>query len=418
MRARRHRIRSWAARILVLATLAGAGFGVYRYRKGQAGATYPNTQVRKGDFLVLVRCRGALRARRSTGFYTPPVPNLRIAWVAPAGDHVNAGDPLVRFDSSTAKQQLMQKEAQLRQAQATLDQALAQAKITAQQDQTEVADAKFSVERARVRVEQAVIKSRIQGEESRIDLGVAEQKLRVQEATVAHHQASDKSRMASVTRQRDQAMSEVQLTKSRIAEMELKAPTSGLLVLNTNCAGAIMSADCKPYKVGDNVSSNMALGQIPDLATLEMDVSIEEVNRGRVAVNQEALVRVDALPELTIPAKIGAVSQLAEMRMEYPYTRSFRAYASLLHPDKRLRPEMNGGMDIIVSRIPNAISIPSKALFTRGGKPVVYVAEQGRYRAVEVAVLARNPDEVAISGIPAGSAVALVDVARAEQKKK
>jgi hypothetical protein len=75
-------------------------------------------------------------------------------------------------------------------------------------------------------------------------------------------------------------------------------------------------------------------------------------------------------------------------------------------------------MDIIVSRIPNAISIPAKALFTRGGKPIVYLGEQGLYRAVEVEVLARNPDEVAISGIPAGSTVALVDVARVEQRKK
>jgi multidrug efflux pump subunit AcrA (membrane-fusion protein) len=324
----------------------------------------------------------------------------------------------VRFDSSTAKQQLMQKDAQLRQAQATLDQALAQAKITAQQDVTELADAQFSLERARVQVEQAAIKSRIQGEESRIDLGVAEQKLKVQEATVAHHEASDKSRTASVTRQRDQARTEVELTKSRIGEMELKAPISGLLVLNTNCSGAFSSADCKPYKVGDNVSSNMTLGNIPDLESLEMDVSIEEANRGRVAVNQEALVRIDALPELTIPAKISDVSQLAELRLEYPYTRNFRAYASLLNPDKRLRPEMNGGMDIIVSRIPNAISIPAKALFTRAGKPIVYLGEQGLYRAVEVEVLARNPDEVAISGIPAGSTVALVDVARVEQKKK
>jgi hypothetical protein len=105
------------------------------------------------------------------------------------------------------------------------------------------------------------------------------------------------------------------------------------------------------------------------------------------------------------------------MRMEYPYTRSFRAYAAILRPDKRLRPEMNGGMDIIVSRLPDAISIPSKALFTRNGKPIVYLAERGRYRAAEVEVLARNPDEVAIAGIPAGSTVALVDVERQEPKK-
>jgi len=78
---------------------------------------------------------------------------------------------------------------------------------------------------------------------------------------------------------------------------------------------------------------------------------------------------------------------------------------------------MNGGMDIIVNRIPNAISIPAKALFTHAGKPIVYVAESGRYRPTPVEVLARNPDEVAISGIKAGVMVTLVDPEKKEAKK-
>ena len=411
------RIRSWALWVTVLLVAGGAAFSAYWLRKAQTGATLPNTTVRQGEFLVLVRCRGVLRARQSVGVYTPVIPNLRIAWLAPDGETVGAGEVVVRFDSSTAQQQLMQKQAQLRQADATLDQAAAQAKITAQQDQTELADARFTLERARVQVEQASIKSRIKGDESRVDLRVAEQKLKVQEATVALHEASDKSRVASLTRQRDQAAADVELTKSRIAQMELKAPGGGLLTLNTNCAGVFTSADCKPYKVGDNVASSMALGQIPDLSTLEMDVSVEEGDRGRIRIDQDAVVRVDALPGLTIPAKVRELSSLAEMRMEYPYTRSFRAYSAIPHPDRRLRPGMNGAMDIIASRIANAISIPSKALFTRSGKPAVYLAGGGRYRPVEVEVVARNPDEVAISGIPAGSTIALVDVEKQERKK-
>jgi multidrug efflux pump subunit AcrA (membrane-fusion protein) len=108
---------------------------------------------------------------------------------------------------------------------------------------------------------------------------------------------------------------------------------------------------------------------------------------------------------------------MAEQSNEYPRTRSFKAWASMQHPDPRLRPGMNGGIDIIVSRIPNAISIPAKALFTRAGKPVVYLAHGNSYKPAQVEVLARNPDEIAISGIPAGSMVTLVDVERKEQKR-
>src|SRR5262249_22660979 len=98
-------------------------------------------------------------------------------------------------------------------------------------------------------------------------------------------------------------------------------------------------------------------------------------------------------------------------------TRNFRAYALVGKPDPRLRPGMNGGMDIVINRIPNAISIPSKALFTRAGKAIVYVSAKDEYRPAPVEVLARNPDEVAISGIPAGTLVSLVDIDKKDHKK-
>jgi multidrug efflux pump subunit AcrA (membrane-fusion protein) len=200
--------------------------------------------------------------------------------------------------------------------------------------------------------------------------------------------------------------------------MEVKAPSSGFLTFNLNYQGAIGGTDAKPYKVGDTVYSGMNLGEIPDLATLQLSGSIEETDRGRIAQNQDVIVRIDALPELSLPAKLDVISPLAEVTMtEWPPTRSFRASASITKKDPRLRPGMNGGMDIVVNRVPNAISIPAKALFTRNGKPVVYIADGGAYRPVEVKVEARNPDEVAISGIAPGATVALVDVTRKEAKK-
>jgi multidrug efflux pump subunit AcrA (membrane-fusion protein) len=410
-------IKRWLMRIFVLVLFAGAGFGIYRLRSGTAGPVFPTAAVRKGEFLVLVRCRGALRANKSAGIYTPVVPNLRIGWLAVAGEEVKEGDVIVKFDSSTAQQQVMQKEAQLRQAEATLDQATAQSKMTAQQDQTDLADARFAVERAQVQANLAAIESRIKGEQSRVDLGIAAQKLKAQEATVALHDASNKSRIASLIRQRDQVKADVEITKVRIAQMELKAPSSGLLTFNLNYSGVMSSSEARPFKIGDNTGSGMVLGQIPDLNTLEMDAKLEEADRGRVALTQDVIVRIDALPELAIPAKVSQVSALAELSTEYPYNRSFRAAAAILRPDKSLRPEMNGGMDIVINRIPNALSVPAKALFKRAGKPIVYLSEKGGYRAVEVEMLARNPDEVAITGVPEGASVALVDVDREGPKK-
>jgi hypothetical protein len=68
---------------------------------------------------------------------------------------------------------------------------------------------------------------------------------------------------------------------------------------------------------------------------------------------------------------------------------------------------MNAGADIVQTRLMNAISIPAKALFTLNGKPSVYVKKEGQYIPQQVNVRARNPDEVAIEGLTAGTLVAL-----------
>jgi multidrug efflux pump subunit AcrA (membrane-fusion protein) len=335
--------------------------------------------------------------------------------MTPPGTNVTQGESIVRFDSSSAQQQLMQKEAALRQAQATLDQALAQSKITSEQDKTDLADAGFTVERSRLEASKQEIVSRLQGEESKIDYGVAQQKLKVQEATVDLHAASDLSRLASLTRQRDQAKADVDITRERIAQMEIKSPLSGFLIFQSNYSQGWMNA--KPFKVGDNVYAGMVLAEMPDLSTMLMDAKVEEIDRGRISADQDVRVRIDSLPELTLNARIRQISLLAEASNEFPPVRSFRAYAAIPKPDSRLRPGMNGGMDIIISRIPKAISIPAKALFTHAGKPIVYVAEHGQYRAVSVEVLARNPDEIAVKGIGDGTMVTLVDPEKKDQKK-
>ncbi|HSP70028.1 MAG TPA: efflux RND transporter periplasmic adaptor subunit [Bryobacteraceae bacterium] len=399
-----------------LGALSAAGWvGAQKYRGTQTADQLPVAQAREGEFLAIIRCRGELRASRSAQIYAPIVPNLRIAWMAANGEVVEKDAPVIRFDSSTAQQDLIRKEAQLTQSQATLDQALAQAQITADHDQGDLTDARFNVEKTRLGTAANEFVGRIQAEQARIDLGVAEQRLKVQDANIALHAASDKSRLASLTRQRDQAKADVELTKRRIAQMEISAPLSGVVVFVSNYNQGPLNA--KPFKVGDNVYSGMNLAEIPDMSSLAMDAKVEEIDRGRVAVGKDVQVRVDALPELLIRAKITQISPLAELSNDYPPTRSFRGYAALQNPDPRLRPGMNGGMDIVIDRIPKAISIPAKAVFTRDGKPVVFVAERGTYRPTVVQLLARNPDEVAVSGLKAGAMVALADPEKKEVKK-
>ncbi|HEY2843103.1 MAG TPA: efflux RND transporter periplasmic adaptor subunit [Bryobacteraceae bacterium] len=402
--------------LLGAAALSAAGWvGVNKYRGSQTAGDLPVAQAREGEFLGIIRCRGELRAGKSVQIYAPVVPNLRIAWMAGSGEVVEKDAAVIRFDSSTIEQQLVQKQAQLAQSQASLDQEVAQVRMDSDRDQSDLTDAGFNVDKSRLGTAANEFIGRLQAEEARIDLGVAEQKLKVQQANMALHAATNTSRMASLTRQRDQAKADVEVTKARIGQMEIRAPLSGVVVFVSNYNQGPLNA--KPFKVGDNVYSGMNLAEIPDMSSLAMDAKVEETDRGRIGVGKDVRIRVDALPELQIPTKITQISPLAELSTDYPPTRSFRAYAALETPDPRLRPGMNGGMDIVIDRLPKAISVPAKAVFTRDGKPVVFVAEGGTYRQVGVQLLARNPDEVAVSGVAAGATVALADPEKKDLKK-
>jgi HlyD family secretion protein len=382
----------------------------------QAAENLPSAPAHKGEFLVLVRVRGEITAQRSVQLAAPlNVPDLRIVWLATPGSVVKAGEPVIRFDPSSARQQQDEKKAALQQAQSGLEQALAQARITAEQDKRDLAAASYQVERARLEASKQAIVSVIQGEESKIDLASAEEKLRVQEAAVNLHQKSDQGKIASLTSQRDKAKAELDLTAERLGKMEIKAPLTGLVTyLNNNSQGWM---NAQPFKVGDRAWPGGGIAEIPDLNTLQLEGKVEEVERGRIAVGQDVRVRVDALPEKPLTGKLIGISPLAEQNWEWPPTRNFRAYAHIDPPDPRLRPGMNGSLDIIVSRIPAAISIPAKAVFTHNGKPVVYTGDKGRWQRVDVEIVARNPDELAVRGIEGGQMVALTEPEMAGARK-
>jgi len=412
---RKHRAKGWISLGVVFLVAGVAGVEAYRLRRADASTTLPMAPARKGDFSVIVRCRGELKARRSVQLSAPVnVPDLRIVWAAPPASAVKAGDVVVRFDPSSAKQQLQEKEAALRQAQATLDQELAQARITGEQDKLDLSTSTYQVEKSRLEASKQEIVSALQGEENKIDLSLAEEDLKVKGAASHLHSASDAAKIASLTRLRDHAQADVDLTNKRLTQMELKSPLSGVIIYMQNESKGWMNA--KPFQVGDQVWSGAVVAEIPDLNTLEMEGKIEEIDRGRIAVGDAARVRIDSLPELLLTAKLTSLSPLTEQTFEWPPTSSFRGFSEIQKPDPRLRPGMNGSTDIEVNKIASAISVPAKALFTRNGKPVVFVNGKEGYRAVEVQILARNPDEIAIKGIDGGAMVALVDPEKKDRK--
>lgn len=394
--------------LLILCATAAVAWGVYSKNRPGFHSDLPTAVAKRGEFLVIVSCRGELVAGKSVQLTAPlNVPDLRIVWMAPAGSPVKAGDLILRFDTSSAQRLLNEKEAEMKQAQASVDQGVADAKIKLETDSLEVATQKTAVERARLEASKKDIVSALQAEASRVDLSLAEQKLRVLQATLELNQASAQSKIASFRSQLKKVSEEAALTRKRISQMEVRSPSEGVVNFTMNYSQGWVNA--KPFRVGDNVWPGSAIAEIPDLRSLQIKAKLEEIERGKTQLEQPTRILLDPFPEKPFDGTLASISPLTEQTFEWPPSRNFRAYASFKSPDPRLRPGMNGRLDIIVDRIADAISVPAKAIFARDGKPVVITMTDKGLKPVRIEIIARNPDEVAIRGISQGTKVTLVE---------
>lgn len=389
--------------------VAASAFGFWRERQSRSQTDIPVAQARRGEFLVMVHCRGNLVAGRSVQLAAPvDMQDLQIVWLAPSGSAVKAGQVVIRFDPSKSQQELREKKVALDQAEASLQQAIGDARIASDQDKLDLASAQFDRDKARLEASKKAIMSAMDGEKSTVDLGLAEQKVKVQQATIQMHNASAEAKIASQKRLRDEAKAEYGRAEQRLIRMNMRSPIDGVITYLTNRSQGWLNS--QPYKVGDHVSSGVAIAEVPELATLQMESKVDEVDRGRISGGDDVFIHVDAFPEKNFAGKLASISPLTEQDFaEWPPTRTFRAFAVFRQRDPRLRPGMNGAADIIETRLPNAVHIPAKALFTEQGKPVVYLKTNGRFQRHPVQLLARNPDEVAVGDLQPSATVALVN---------
>jgi HlyD family secretion protein len=283
--------------LLVLLTLPVGGAIWYANRHpADAKLALPTALARQGEFLVITTCRGDLVAGRSVLVTAPlNVPDLRIVWQTPAGSATKAGDVILKFDTSSAQRQFQEKEANLRQAEAQLAEAIAQARIAGEQSQLEIATQTTQAERARLEVSRSAILSVLQAEEKKIDHQLALDKLRVKQADAQLIQAQNESKVAGFRAAVAKVQAEVELTKQRITQMEVKAPSSGVVNYLMNYSQGWVNA--KPFKVGDTVWPGSSIAEIPDLASLQIKGKIEEVERGRLREGLAVRILLDPFPE-------------------------------------------------------------------------------------------------------------------------
>ena len=370
----------------------------------------PMVDVAASEFVDVVELRGEVRPIASRVLTAPTLAgDLQIIKLAKANTAVKAGDVLVEFDPTTLQRTRQERLSELRQADAEIDQARADAHIVEEQNRTALTKARFDVERAALDVIEGDLVARLDYERAKLALDDAKQRLKETEAKNRAAEASNSANLAAKQRRRQKVQADLERAEHGLAGLQLRAPSDGVVSLLLNYrTGGVMSGG-QEFREGDRAWSGAGIVELPDLASVRIAARLEETDRGRVAKGQSASVRVDAVPDREYRAKVADISLLAraDFSSGWPPPRDFDVDLEVEDADARLKPGMTAAIRVAVDRLPNALVIPAGAVSLIDGRPTVYRLRGSRFEPVVISLARRGREQVAVaSGIEAGDRLA------------
>jgi HlyD family secretion protein len=391
--------------VLALATtVAFVGVG-----RGSA-PDLPTTEVRKGEFVDALEIRGDIKPLRSVVMAAPmQAGELQIVKLAKSGSQVKAGDVVVEFDGSNLRRTMQEKESELKQADAEIEQATAQSRITNEQNATELMRAQYNIQRAKLEVQKGDTVSRIENEKAKLALADAEQKLKELDAKIKSDEASIEADLSNRRRKREKALFDFRRAERGLQNLQLKAPVDGMVNVMPNYrAGGPFGGGEVEFREGDRAWAGASVVELPDLSSIHLQARLDETDRGRLTIGEEAIIRIEAIPGREFKAKIQRISVLARADFSsWPPTRMFDLGMVLIDVDPQIRVGMGAVARIPTDRVPNVTLVPSESIFQRDGFPIVYRLDGTMFdeRRVEVT---RRGRELAIikSGVEPGDQVA------------
>jgi HlyD family secretion protein len=402
-----------------LAVLAGGAFWGYQ-KLTEADVDVAADKVRRAEFVVSIQTRGEIKSVRSSILTVPQVPDLQITNLVTPGTPVKAGTVVIEFDRAQQEQNLLERNTAIRAVDSEGKQTQAGHRITNEMDSMNTMTAKYNVERADLEVGKAEILSQIEGEKSKIDLGIANGELKQTQTTADSHVVAQKADLLRLKQKRDKSVRDLQRTNGYLSTMVMRAPSDGIAIVLPNFRSEGFGSSTPPFKVGDKVWTGASVIEIPDLTEMRIDLELEEEDRGKVQLGQQIRLKIDAVPDKELIAELDWISPMASLRFRgWPPQKYFPARATLKTLDDRLRPGMSASAEIVLESLPKALMIPQKATFLRDGKPIAYVQKGKEFVPQPIRTGKRNGNDIVIeSGLRENDVVALEDPAEALKRAR
>jgi|TARA_B110000211_G_C14091115_1_gene559136 RND family efflux transporter MFP subunit len=172
------------------------------------------------------------------------------------------------------------------------------------------------------------------------------------------------------------------ISKQIVADMQIRAPFSGVVINKAAQPGEMIS----PVSAGGGFTRT-GIGTIVDMSSLEVEVDVNESYINRVQAGQPAITNLNAYPNWDIASEVIAIIPTADRNKA-----TVKVRIGLLEKDERVLPDMGAKVSFLKEQVAETpeklegVMVPSSSVIKEGNLSYVFIIKNGLIEKTNVSV--------------------------------
>jgi HlyD family secretion protein len=331
--------------ILGVVLVGAAVVAANLYYRRDTGLNVQAEGLRARDLEAIVSASGKVQPKRQVNVSAnTPGRVTRIA--VEEGQRVKTGQFLLEIDPKQLEGQLQRGEASVAAAQSSL----AAARTSVEQGRANLELARQNLKRQEDLWKEGLT-TRENLERAQNDVAVRETELRARQQDIETNEARIKQEEAGLS-----------TTRYNLNQIIITAPMDGLVTRRSIEEG-------ETAVVGTMNNAGSVLLTIADMSVIEAEVEVDETEIPSVAINQEAKVTIDAVPDRTFKGRVTEIGnspiQTTTQNTGQRQATTFKVVITLEEPVPDIRPGFTCTAEITTAKRKDVVAVPIQALTVR-----------------------------------------------------
>jgi len=364
-------------------------------------------EAQKGRFDIIVYTTGELQAENSININGPNIAqarnirgmDIKIQDLVPEGTEVKTGDYVATLDRTSFDNTLKDELDRLSTYQTNLETAMLDTAVTLTNLRDNIKNLTYSVEEARITLEQSKYEPPATIRQAEINLDKAERALEQAKRSYILRVEQTKANILNTKRQLNEQQQKVTDLQDLLSKFIVKAPADGMVIYYRDRTGA-------KRKTGSSISPwDNIIATLPDMSSMISKTYVNEIDVSKVKPGQKVDITVDAFPE---KAYTGVVTSVANIGEQLPNAdaKVFEVIIKLDGSDPILRPAMTTGNKIITKTMTDVVYVPLECVQT-GADSIPFVYTKNGKKQIVLLGESNENDVIVEQGIEPGTEIYL-----------